>query len=265
MSDEPVITCKNLDCGYDAETVILHDVNLEVKRGEILALLGGSGSGKSTLLKTMVGLLPPLSGEIRLFGHDMYSMTQVEKRSILRRIGMLFQYGALFGSMTNMDNVALPIRQHTTLPDDVVQEMVRQRLGLVGLKGLEHRMPADVSGGQRKRVALARASILDPEVVFCDEPSAGLDPVVAAGLDQTLRRFQRLFKMTMVVITHELESIKTLADRVVMLADSKIQAVGTVEELTKSDIKPVHDFFHRVPTDYAEEGETVLESLEIDR
>ncbi len=263
--EEVVITCKNLDCGYGPNAVILEDVNLEVKRGEILALLGGSGSGKSTLLKTMVGLLPPISGDCRLLGYNLYDMDQVEKRKVLRRTGMLFQYGALFGSMTNMENVALPIRQHTNLPNEVIEEMVRQRLGLVGLKGLEYRLPSDVSGGQRKRVALARASILDPEIVFCDEPSAGLDPVVAAGLDQTLRRFQRLFKMTMIIITHELESIKVLADRVVMLADGKIQAVGTVEELSQSDIKPVYDFFHRVPTDYAEEGETVLESLEIDR
>lgn len=262
---EPVITCKDLVCGYGEDAVILRDVNLEIHRGEILALLGGSGCGKSTLLKTMVGLLPPISGEIRLLGHDVYALSSTERRKVLKRTGMLFQYGALFGSMTNMDNIALPLRQHTNLPEPVIQEAVRQRLGLVGIKGLEHRLPADVSGGQRKRVALARASILDPEIVFCDEPSAGLDPIVAAGLDQTLRRFQRLFGMSMIIVTHELESIKILADRVVMLADGVVQAVGTVDELSESPIEAVYNFFHRIPTDYAEEGETVLESLEVAR
>lgn len=262
---EPVITCRNLDCGYGPDAIILRDVTFDVERGEILALLGGSGSGKSTLLKTMVGLLPPISGEIRVLGEDLYDMDQVRRRELLRRTGMLFQYGALFGSMTNMENVALPVRQHTKLPDPVIREMVRQRLGLVGLKHLEDRMPSDVSGGQRKRVALARASILDPEIVFCDEPSAGLDPIVAAGLDDTLRRFQRLFGMTMIIVTHELASIKVLADRVVMLAGGEVKAIGTVEELSESPIQQVYDFFHRIATDYAEEGMTVLESLEIER
>lgn len=250
---EPVISLKHVDAGY-GQTVILSDVNVDIYRGEITALLGGSGSGKSTLLKTMIGLLPPINGEVRLLGEDIYALPPRERTRLMRRIGMLFQYGALFGSRSILDNVALPAREHTDLPEPVIREMVRMKLTLVGLDGLENRLPADVSGGQRKRVALARAAILDPEIIFCDEPSAGLDPVVAAGLDEILRQFQELFGMSMVVVTHELESIKVLADRVIMLADGEIQAIGTVDELSESPNEQVYNFFHRVPPDYASDG-----------
>lgn len=245
---EAIITLENVDAGY-GETVILRDVNLKIYRGQITALLGGSGSGKSTLLKTIIGLLPPISGRVTLLGEDIYEMSDDDRRALMRRTGMLFQYGALFGSKSIYENISLPLREHTNLHEDVMREMVRMKLALVGLDGLQDRMPTDVSGGQAKRVALARATIMDPEIIFCDEPSAGLDPIVAAGLDQVLRRFQALFKMSMVVITHELESIKILADRVVMLANNEIQAVGTVEELSHSSIKNVHNFFKRVPPD----------------
>ena len=257
---EPVIRLEHVDAGYNGQ-VVLRDVHVELYRGEITALLGGSGSGKSTLLKTIIGLLPPIRGKVTLLGEDLYAMSEGKRAALMQRIGMLFQYGALFGSSSIMDNVALPLREHTALPEPIIQEMVRMKLALVGLKGLEQRLPSDVSGGQRKRVALARAAILDPEIIFCDEPSAGLDPIVAAGLDQVLRRFQRLFGMSMVVVTHELESIKILADRVIMLSDNKIQAIGTVQELSKSSIQSVYDFFHRVAPDYADAGDqqSVLE------
>lgn len=257
---EAVIELEDVVAGYGS-TAVLEDVNLSVWRGQITALLGGSGSGKSTLLRTIVGLQPPLSGKVRLLGEDIQGLNDAQRRALMVRTGMLFQYGALFGSSTIMDNVALPIRQHTELPEPVVAEMVRMKLALVGLEGLEGRLPADVSGGQRKRVALARAAILDPEIIFCDEPSAGLDPVVAAGLDDVLRRFQRLFGMSMLVVTHELESIKMLADRVIMLAGGRVQAVGTVEELSESPIQQVHDFFHRVPPPMGGDHDTVLERL----
>lgn len=250
---EPIITLEDVDAGY-GDVVILENLNVTFARGQITALLGGSGSGKSTLLKTIVGLLPPIRGKVTLLGEDLYKLDMFERAKLMRRTGMLYQYGALFGSRTNFENVALPLREHTNLPEEVIREMVRMKLSIVGLEGLEHRLPADVSGGQRKRVALARAAILDPEIIFCDEPSAGLDPIVAAGLDEILRRFQELFEMSMVVVTHELESIKILADRVIMLADGKIQAIGTVEELTDSSKKKVHDFFHRIPPDYVGDG-----------
>ncbi len=251
-STEVVIECRNLAVGYAPEEPVLEDVEIAIHRGEIAALLGGSGSGKSTLLKTLVGLLPPLGGDVRVLGERLYDLSDVGRAELLRRTGMLFQYGALFGSRSILDNVSLPLREHTSLPEPVIREMVRQKLALVGIEGLESRLPADVSGGQRKRVALARAAIMDPEIIFCDEPSAGLDPVVAAGLDRTLRRLQELFGMTMVAVTHELESIKTLADRVIMLASGRVQAIGTVAELSgREDLPEVYRFFHRIPPEPA--------------
>ncbi|MFU8803247.1 MAG: ABC transporter ATP-binding protein, partial [Bradymonadaceae bacterium] len=220
---EDVISFRNVVAGYGTK-VILEDVNLDIHRGQITALLGGSGSGKSTLLKMMIGLLAPLEGEVRLLGEDLYSLEGPERTRVLSRTGMLFQYGALFGSRTVFENISLPLRQHTELDEPIIKEMVRMKLALVGLAGLENRLPSDISGGQRKRVALARATILDPEVLFADEPSAGLDPIVAAGLDDSLRRFQELFGMTMIVVTHELESIKALADKVIMLNQGRVEA-----------------------------------------
>ena len=265
MSRDPIIILDHVDAGYNG-TIVLHDVNVKIYRGEITALLGGSGSGKSTLLKTIIGLLPPINGKVTLLGEDIYAMTDQERAQLMTRTGMLFQYGALFGSQSILDNVALPLREHTDLPEAVIREMVRMKLALVGLDGLEDRLPSDVSGGQRKRVSLARAAILDPEIIFCDEPSAGLDPIVAAGLDDVLRRFQDLFGMSMVVITHELESIKILADRVIMLAENRIQAIGTVDELSQSDITNVYNFFHRIAPNYIEQGDaqSVYESLSPD-
>lgn len=253
MSDA-VVELEGVDAGYP-ERVVLQGVNLQLKRGEITALLGGSGSGKSTLLKTIIGLLPPLTGRVRLLGEELYGLDAEARRTLMQRVGMLFQYGAMFGSRTVFENVALPLVEHTRLPDAVVREMVRMKLELVGLEGLEGRLPSEISGGQRKRAALARAAIMDPEIIFCDEPSAGLDPIVAAGLDLVLRRLQRLFGMSMVVVTHELESIKIVADRVVMLADGAVQAVGTVEELSRSEIPQVRDFFARVGQDAAAQRE----------
>jgi len=241
-----IARCRDLACGYDGRPVLEH-IDLEVRRGEIVALLGGSGSGKSTLLRALAGLLPPLSGELLLFDRPLYQICDEEQRELLRRTGMLFQQDALFGSLTLLDNVALPLRELTGLPEPVIREMARIKLAQVGLAGLEGRLPSDVSGGQRKRAGLARASVLDPEIIFCDEPTAGLDPVVAAEIDETLLRLRDVLGVTLVAVTHELASIRTIADRAVMLADGTIRASGTVDELSASADPLVHDFFHRVP------------------
>lgn len=261
--DGVVVRCENLTAGY-GDTAILEDINLEIEQGEIVTLLGGSGSGKSTLLKTMVGLLDPLEGKVEILGRNFHELDEHQQATMLQEMGVMFQYGALFGSMTVYENIALPVRQHTDVPEPVIREMVRMKLALVGLEGLEDHLPSECSGGQRKRIALVRSTILDPELVFADEPSAGLDPVVAAGLDKVLRTFQDLFNVTMVVVTHELESIKILADRVIMLSDGDILARGTVEELTNSDKEDVYDFFHRNSPDYLEEGSgmSVLSEME---
>jgi phospholipid/cholesterol/gamma-HCH transport system ATP-binding protein len=249
---EIILECRDLSVGY--ERPILEHVDLTIARGEIIALLGGSGCGKSTLLRTIIGLLPPLAGEVVVFGQSMYAGLPDERNRLLRRTGTAFQQDALFGSMTLEDNIALPLRELTKLPAAVIREMVRMRLALVGLPGMEHRMPATISGGQRKRAALARASILDPELVFCDEPSAGLDPVVAAGIDETLLKFRAALGVTLAVVTHELASIRTIADRAVLFAHGGIRAAGTIDELSRDPDPDVFGFFHRVADKLAATG-----------
>jgi phospholipid/cholesterol/gamma-HCH transport system ATP-binding protein len=243
-SGEVLVECRDLSVGYDG--AILEHVDLAIARGEIVALLGCSGCGKSTLLRALIGLLPPLAGEVVLLGQPLYALPLDDRNRLLARTGTAFQQDALFGSMTIEDNVALPLCELTRLPAPVIAEMVQMRLALVGLAGLEHRMPAELSGGQRKRAALARASILDPALVFCDEPSAGLDPVVAAGIDQTLLQFRSVLGITLAVVSHELESIRTIADRAVLFADGGVRAAGTIDELSRSRDPEVFGFFHRI-------------------
>jgi phospholipid/cholesterol/gamma-HCH transport system ATP-binding protein len=217
-------------------------------------LLGASGGGKSTVMRTIIGLLPPLSGEVLLFGEPLYDLPVDERYKLLRRTGTAFQQDALFGSMTIGDNVALPIRELTKLPKQIGREMVRNRLALVGLEGYEPRDPNSLSGGQRKRASLARASVLDPEVLFADEPSAGLDPGVAAQIDNTLMRFRDALGMSIMIVTHELESIRAIANRAIMFGNGTIAASGTIEELEKSKDETVYNFFHRVATEDAAEA-----------
>ncbi len=243
MSDV-ILECHDLSVGYDKP--VLSGINLQIHRGEIVALLGGSGCGKSTILRSMIGLLAPLAGQVRMFGESLYDVSLDERNTLLRRTGSAFQQDALFGAMTIGENVALPLRELTRLPARVIDEMVRIRLALVGLHGMERRRAASLSGGQRKRAALARASIMDPELILCDEPSAGLDPVVAAGIDQTLLRFRASLGCTVVVVTHELDSIRTIADRALMFAHGKLLAQGTVAELEGHKGDEVYNFFHRI-------------------
>jgi len=241
---DSMLLCRKLAVGYSEDQPVLSDVDLEVRRGEIVALLGGSGSGKSTLLRTITGLQPPLAGGVSLLGENMYELDDEARRMLLRRTGMAFQQDALFGALTIQDNVALPLRELTKLPEPIICEMARMRLALVGLAGFERRVPAALSGGQRKRAALARASILDPEIIFCDEPSAGLDPVVAAELDDTLLRFRDVLGITIVIVSHELESIRALADRAIMFGHGKMLASGTLPELEQSNNEEVYHYFH---------------------
>lgn len=243
MSDV-VVECRGVAVGYDKP--ILEDVDLTIERGEIVALLGGSGCGKSTLLRALTGLLPPLAGEIQILGQPLYGLAPDDRNTLLRRTGTAFQQDALFGSMSLADNIALPLRELTRVPKPVIREMVRMRLEMVGLAGMERRLPTNVSGGQRKRAALARASILDPDVMFCDEPSAGLDPAIAAAIDGTLAHFRSALGLTIVIVTHELESIRAIADRAIMLGRGGVLARGTVDELMSSEQPDVYNFFHRV-------------------
>ena len=262
MTDQrPLLECRGLVCGYGDGPPILNGIDLVIERREIVALLGGSGCGKSTLLKCITGLLPPLEGEVLLFGESLYELEPEDRGRVLRQSGTLFQQDALFGSMSIEENVALPLRELTGLPGAVIRKMTRMRLALVGLAGFERRSPESLSGGQRKRAALARASILDPALIFCDEPSAGLDPVVAAGLDETLVSFKEVFGMTIVAVTHELASIRAIADRAVMLCDGRVRATGTIDELSASDDEEVHNFFYRVAVETAGNGLDAVEQL----
>jgi phospholipid/cholesterol/gamma-HCH transport system ATP-binding protein len=239
---EPLLQCIDVSVGYDKP--VLQHLDLEINGGEIVALLGGSGCGKSTLLRTVCGLLPPVGGEVRLFGQSVYDLDPDDRAGLLRRIGVAFQQDALFSSMTIEENVALPLRELTKLPAPVIREMVRMRLELVGIGNLAYRMPANVSGGQRKRAALARASILDPELIFADEPTAGLDPVVAVEIDSTLLKFRDALGSTIIIVSHELESIRATADRAIMLAHGGVAAIGTIDELQQSEDQEVFQFFH---------------------
>jgi phospholipid/cholesterol/gamma-HCH transport system ATP-binding protein len=238
----PLLQCVDVSIGYTDP--VLEHVDLEVDGAEIIALLGASGCGKSTLLRTICGLVLPLAGDVRLFGESLYDLAPDARDRLLRRIGVAFQQDALFSSLTIEENVALPLRELTKLPQAVVREMVHMRLDLVGIGNLARRMPANVSGGQRKRAALARASILDPDIIFCDEPTAGLDPIIAAEIDNTLVQFRDTLGTAIVVVSHELESIRATADRAIMLADGGIAAMGTIDQLTNSNDELVFQFFH---------------------
>ena len=244
-SAKPVISLRDLRVSY-GEREILHGISFDVQPGETLVILGGSGSGKSTLLRTLVGLEKPSAGEIWIKGRDIAKTSTAEMDAIRKKIGMSFQGGALFGSMTVGENVALPLREHTRLEDPTIEIMLRLKLQQVGLEGFEYYMPAQLSGGMKKRAAVARALAMDPEILFFDEPSAGLDPIIAAGIDQLILELKRAFRMTIIVVTHELASAFLIADRMLLIDKGNIIAFGTVEEMRGSTQPRVRQFLDRV-------------------
>ncbi|MEE8410604.1 MAG: ATP-binding cassette domain-containing protein [Myxococcota bacterium] len=245
------------------ERVILDGVDLTVRRGEVHVILGSSGSGKSTLLKNVLGLIRPVSGTVELLGVDQATADEPEWERVMERVGMLFQGGALLNSLSSHQNVALPIRERAPrLPMAVVDEMVRMKLALVGLEKACALTPPELSGGMRKRVALARAMALDPEVLLCDEPSAGLDPITAAALDRLILGLRDRFGMSVVVVTHELASIETIADRVTMLDQGKVVATGTLDQVRQTDHPMVRSFFEREGGQAYGERTSVLAALQ---
>ena len=245
-SADHVIDVRGLDAWYGRRQV-LHGVDFSVAPGEIRVVMGGSGSGKSTLLRHLIGLQKPRAGTVNLLGTDLARASARELLALRRRIGVSFQGGALFTSMTVGENVALPLREHTELDENTIRIMSRLKLEVVNLGGFQDLMPSQLSGGMVKRAALARAIVMDPRLMFFDEPSAGLDPVVSAELDELILQLRDAMRMTIVVVTHELESAFKIADTITVLDQGRVLMTGTVDQVRACDNERIQDLLNRRP------------------
>ncbi len=256
----PIISVTGL-CAWFGRRQVLHDVDFRVDAGEIRVIMGGSGSGKSTLLRHLLGLLRPRKGEVSILGVDV---AHAESRTLIdlrRQMGVSFQGGALFTSMSVGDNVALPLREHTDLDESTIRIMSRLKLEVVNLGGFAELMPSELSGGMVKRAALARAIVMDPKLLFFDEPSAGLDPVVSAELDELILKLREAMRMTIVVVTHELESAFKIADSITVLDQGRILLTGSSEEVRASDNERIQDLLNRRPREVEVDADAYLKRL----
>ncbi len=243
----PAIECLGVASGYPGQAPLMNNINFTIKQGEIVFLLGGSGCGKSTLLKHIIGQVPVHGGTIRILGQEMTRAEGAQRDAILHSFGMMYQGGALFGNQTVLENVCLPLEEFTDYPPELRVAIGELKLAQVGILDCKHKMPAELSGGQKKRAAIARAMALEPPILFLDEPSAGLDPVTSAELDQTIKRLAEEFHKTIVIISHEVASICEIATHVIYL-DKRVNGVldqGTVEHISRADAPtPIYNFFH---------------------
>src|SRR5216110_3692866 len=242
-TDSPLIEVNRLVRRF-GDRAVLNDISFNVHRGDTLVIMGGSGCGKSTLLRHMIGAMKPTSGTVKLFGEEVTGMKEREILRIRLRFGMLFQSGALLASLTVGENVALPLFQHTDKAPDEIEQVVRQKLQMVGLTGFENLKPAEISGGMKKRVGLARALVLDPELLFSDEPTSGLDPIMTAVVDQLTLKLTQGAHMTAVVVTHDMTSAFRIASRMIMLGHGSIVAQGTPDEIRNSPNPEVQQFIN---------------------
>jgi phospholipid/cholesterol/gamma-HCH transport system ATP-binding protein len=244
IQQEVVIEVREVAVGFDGH-VVLDRIDLDVYRGEVLGFVGGSGAGKSVLMRTIIGLLPKHSGSIKVFGVDMDAASDDARRAVERRWGVLFQQGALFSSLTVNENIQFPIREYLNLSQRLLDELTTAKLEMVGLDaGVIHKFPSELSGGMTKRVALARALALDPEIVFLDEPTSGLDPIGAADFDTLIATLQRTLGLTVFMVTHDLDSLHTICDRIAVLADGKIIASGPMATMLASKHPWLRAYFH---------------------
>ncbi|MCS6327713.1 MAG: ATP-binding cassette domain-containing protein [Nitrospira sp.] len=242
--DMPVIEVSHVSTRF-GPAIVHEDVNLTVMQGEVFAIAGGNGCGKSTLLREIIGLLAPTTGSIRLLGVNSRELEQSDGSPLHRRFGVMFQHGALFSSMTLADNVAVPLKEHTTLSTRLIREIVALKIALVGLPpDSAVKFPSELSGGMRRRAALARAIVMDPELLFLDEPTAGLDPMIAAGFDDLVLELKRLLGLTVVMVTHDLDSLWRITDRVAVLGEGRVLGMGTMEALAASEDPAVRGYFH---------------------
>jgi phospholipid/cholesterol/gamma-HCH transport system ATP-binding protein len=264
QSAENVIEVENLVAHY-GDREVLKGINLGIRAGEIMVIMGGSGSGKTTLMRNLLGLNKPTTGSITILGRDITKISTRELFKLRRKMGVAFQGGALLGSLTVAENIELPLRVHTKLDENTIRIMSRMKLEVVNLAGFEDLMPSELSGGMLKRAALARSTIMDPTLLFFDEPSAGLDPVVSAELDELILRIKEAMNVTIVVVTHELESAFTIADRITMLGEGRILMTGSVDEIRNSDDDMIQGMLNRRPRNETVNAEEYLARLTAER
>jgi len=256
----PLIEVEQLEAWYGKRR-ILHGVDFRVEAGEIRVIMGGSGSGKSTLLRHLLGLQRPLSGSVRLLGVDMGRASTSQLQTLRRQLGVSFQGGALLTSLSVGDNVALPLREHTRLDENTIRIMSRLKLEVVNMGGFQDLMPSQLSGGMVKRAALARALVMDPKLLFFDEPSAGLDPVVSAELDELILRLRDALRMTIVVVTHELESAFKIADTITVLDQGQVLLTGTAKAVRETGNERIQDLLNRRPREIVVDADAYLRRL----
>ena len=263
QSGETVIEMRNVSTSF-GEHVVHKDISFAIKRAEIFAIIGGSGSGKSTLLREMILLQRPNAGSISILGVNLQNISEEDALALRKRWGVMFQHGGLFGALTVKENVGLPLREHTQLSESLIDEIAALKLTMTGLKlEVSQQYPSELSGGMMKRASLARAMALDPELLFLDEPTAGLDPVSAAGVDELVLQLRDQFGLTIVMITHDLDLLWQVADRVAVLADGKVQAVDSMLALSTSNNPAVKTFFEGPRGRAAQESQSVQKSLSV--